>query len=56
MSEPAEVRELDPVIVPIPEDFAVTMDDWLAGLRGDEPVVLPTSTAEMLAEARTEGG
>lgn len=54
MSEPTEVRELDPVIVLIPEDFVVTMDDWLAGLRR-EPVVLPMSTAEMLAEARTEG-
>lgn len=54
VSEPTEVRELDPVIVLIPEDFVVTMDDWLAGLRR-EPVVLPMSTAEMLAEARTEG-
>lgn len=55
MSKPAEVRELDRVIVPIPEEFAGTMDDWFAGLRGDEPVVPPMSTAEMLAEARTEG-
>ena len=55
MSRSSEVREFDPVVVPIVEEFEISMSEWLAGLRGDdEPVVLPVSTAELLADTRAE--
>lgn len=54
MSTPSEVKELDPVVVPIPDAFDVTMDEWLAGLRGEEPRALRRSTVELLDEARSE--
>lgn len=47
-------KELDPVVVPIPDDFDVTMAEWLASVRGDEPRTLPRATAELLDEARSE--
>ena len=44
----------DPVVVPIPDDFDGTMDEWLVSVRGDEPRTLPRSTAALLDEARSE--
>lgn len=46
--------DLDPVVVPIVEEFDVSMDDWLASLRGAAPIELATPTAELLAAARAE--
>jgi hypothetical protein len=54
VSEPSEIREIDPAVVPIVEEFELTMDDWLASVRGDEPLVLAVSLAELLAEARAD--
>ena len=54
MRDPSEIREIDPVVVPIDEEFELSMDDWLAGVRRDEPLVLPESTASLLAAARAE--
>lgn len=54
MSIPSELHEIDPVVVPIVEEFEITMDEWLAGLRGDEPLTLSISTAQLLADARAE--
>ena len=47
-------KELGPVVVPIPDDFDGTMDEWLVSVRGDEPRTLPRSTAALLDEARSE--
>lgn len=44
--------ELDPVVVPIPDDYKLSMDDWLGSLLRSEPVDLPISGAELVAEAR----
>ncbi|MBK5224803.1 MAG: hypothetical protein JJE52_18405 [Acidimicrobiia bacterium] len=50
----SKVKELDPIVVPIPdEEFDLTMDEWLVSCRGDEPRVLPRTTAELLDEARS---
>jgi hypothetical protein len=46
--------ELDPTIVPIPDTYEISMDDWLASLRRDEPTALVVSGAELVAEARAE--
>ena len=54
MSSPSELHEIDPVVVPIAEEFAMSMDEWLAGLRGIEPMILSVSTAQVLADARAE--
>ena len=42
------------MVVPIAEEFAMSMDEWLAGLRGIEPMILSVSTAQVLADARAE--
>ena len=54
MSSPSELHEIDPVVVPISEEFEMSMDEWLAGLRGIKPSVLPISTVQLLADARAE--
>lgn len=54
MSSPSTVKEGDPVVVPIPDDFDTTMDEWLAGLRGEAPRSLARSSAELLDEARSD--
>ena len=54
MSNHADIYELDPVVVPIADSFAIGMDEWLAGLCDGEPTVLTVSTAMLLADARAE--
>lgn len=54
MSNSSGTHEVDPVVVPIVEEFELSMDEWLAGLVGDEPLALPISTADLLAAARAE--
>lgn len=54
MSSPAELHEIDPVVVPIAEEFEMSMDEWLASLRDAEPTILSLPTAQLLADARTE--
>ena len=54
MSSPSELHEIDPIVVPIVEEFTITVGEWLAGLQGPEPLVLSTPTAQLLAEARAE--
>ena len=51
----AEVPATDPVIRVIEDDRPrVSLGEWLERLRGDEPVDLGISAAELLAEARAE--
>ena len=47
-----EQVELDPAVVPIPDDGGRSMDDWLASLMRDEPIELRVSAAELVAEVR----
>lgn len=54
MARLANNIELDPVVVPIPDDRDLSMDDWLASLIHDEPVELSISGADLVAEARAE--
>ncbi len=54
MSARSGLGDLDPVVVPIVEEFDVSMDDRLASLRRAEPIELSTPTAELLAAARAE--
>ena len=54
MSSPSELHEIDPAVVPIAEEFEMSMDEWLADLRDGEPLILSVSTAELLADARAE--
>ena len=54
MSSPSELHEIDPVVVPIAEEFEISMDEWLADLRDGEPLILSLSTAQLLADARAE--
>lgn len=54
MSDPSDTRETGPVVVPIVEEFDLSMDEWLATLRRDELIELPESTADLLAAARSE--
>ena len=54
MSSHSELHEIDPVVVAISEEFEMSMDEWLAGLRGTKPSVLPISTVQLLADARAE--
>lgn len=59
---PDELR--DPVVVEIEDEFSRLSADeqsrrraeWLQQLAAHEPVVLPKSTAELLAESRAEMG
>jgi len=44
----------DSVVVPIPDDFENTMDEWMVSVRGDEPRTLPRLAADLLDEARSE--
>ena len=54
MSSHSELHEIDPVVVAISEEFEMSMDEWLAGLRRIKSSVLPTSTVQLLADARAE--
>ena len=54
MAKRVEDFELDPVVVPIIQDFDVTIDEWLASLRRDEPLIMAVSGAELVAEARSD--
>ena len=54
MSSPVELHEIDPVVVPIAEEFETSMDEWLASLRDGEPSTLSLSTAQLLGDARAE--
>lgn len=45
---------MKPVVILIPDDFDETMDEWLAGLRGEKPRSLPRTAAHLLDEARSE--
>jgi hypothetical protein len=54
MRDAFEIREIDPVVVPILDEFEVSLNDWLATVRRDEPVVLPEPTANLLAAAHAE--
>jgi len=47
--------ELDPVVVPIPDDSDLGIVEWLASLRlGEDPIELLVPAAELVAEARGE--
>jgi hypothetical protein len=54
----------DPIVVPIddefsfldPEEQAQLTAEWLHTLAQHEPVTFPASSAELVAEARTEMG
>ena len=49
--------DLDPAVVPIPDDVQGDADEWLHSLRRDaEPVELDVTGAELIAEARDEAG
>jgi predicted nucleic acid-binding protein len=52
MAKRANDLGTDPVIVVIPDDFDVTFDEWLATLRRDEPLKLPVTSAQLVAEAK----
>ena len=54
MSRPVELHEIDPVVVPIAEEFEMSMDEWLASLRDVGSTILSLSTAQLLADARAE--
>ena len=54
MSSPSELHEIDPVVVPIAEEFEMSMDEWLAGLRGIKPSVFSISSVQLLADVRAE--
>ena len=54
MSSPSVLHEIDRVFVAMVEEFAMSMDEWLAAVRGVEPMVLSVPTARLLAEARGE--
>jgi hypothetical protein len=55
MTSPVADFELDPAVVPIPDDTTGSVDDWLASLRSDgPPVELTISAAELVAQARHE--
>ena len=54
MARRMDAFELDPAIVPIPDTYEISMDEWLASLRRDEPTALGVSGAELVAEARSE--
>lgn len=55
MARPAVDFELDPVVVPIPDDNWRSVDEWLESLRRDEePIELSMSGADLVAEARHE--
>lgn len=44
----------DPAVVPLVDNFEVSMDAWLESVRCDEPLALSVPTAELLAHARAE--
>jgi hypothetical protein len=54
MARRIEDLELDPAVVVIPDKYEITMDEWLASLRGDEPTRLTVPAADLVAEARAE--
>jgi hypothetical protein len=57
MVKSAEDPAMDPVIRVIEDDRPrLSLGEWLERLRGDEPVDLGISAAELLAEARAEEG
>jgi hypothetical protein len=57
MPRPVVDFELDPAVVPIPDDVQGDVDEWLHSLRRDaEPVQLDVTSAELVAEARDEAG
>lgn len=56
MPSPSDL-ELHPAVVLIPDGATGLLDDWLASLRREgPPTELPSSAAELLAEARREAG
>lgn len=47
--------ELDPKVVPIPDDSTLSIDEWLHTLRRDEEPIEPTvPSSDLVAEARRE--
>lgn len=54
MARRAKGLEMGPVVVPIHDDYKLSMDDWLGSLLRSEPVDLPISGADLVAEARAE--
>lgn len=55
MSRPVAEFELDPAVVPIPDDVEGEVDEWLSSLTGDAaPLDLDVTGAELVAEARDE--
>ena len=54
MAKRVEDFELDPVVVPIVEDFDLTIEDWLVLIRRDEALPMVLSGAELVAEARVD--
>ena len=55
MPRPAVDFELDPAIVPIPDDIEADADEWLNSLRRDPgPLDLDVTGAALVAEARHE--
>ncbi len=55
MARPAIDFDLDPVVVPIPDDNGRSVDEWLESLRRDEePIELQVSGADLVADARRE--
>lgn len=54
MTTHSKDKALNPVVVPVPDDFDVTMDEWLVSVRGDEPRTVARATAELLDEVRAE--
>ncbi len=57
MPRPVVDFELDPAVVPIPDDVQGDVDEWLHSLRRDaEPVEPDVAGADLVAEARDEAG
>ena len=54
MAKRVEDVELDPVVVPIVENFDLTIEDWLVLIRRDDPLPMVASGAELVAEARAD--
>jgi len=58
MARRTEDFEIDPTVVPIDDSTDTSpaaMEAWLASLRGDEPVNLSVSAAEIVREIREHG-
>ena len=54
MTRLIEGSSSDGPVVPIPDDPTVSVDEWLSSLMREDPIELPITAAELVAEARHE--